>query len=175
MQRIGALVRSAIGFDEKRGDHVEVVNLRFAGGDVETGTSSDDTFALLGLGKSEIIRLAEGLVLLLVGLVVILVVVRPFLNRLAANVPTLAPAGVPLLPDGTPAIAGALPAPPGTAVMPSAAGAVADAESDEDSFIDISRVEGRVKKSSVKKIGEIVDKHPEETVAILRQWMYQQD
>ena len=24
-------------------------------------------------------------------------------------------------------------------------------------------------------IAEIVDKHPEETVAILRQWMYQQD
>jgi flagellar M-ring protein FliF len=175
MQRIGALVRSAIGFDEKRGDHVEVVNLRFAGGGEEVGTSSDDAFALLGLGKNDIVRLAEGLVLLLVGLVVILLVVRPFLNRLAANVPTLAHAGVPLLPDGTPAVAGALPAPPGTAMVPSAAGAGADAEEDEESFIDISKVEGRVKKSSVKKIGEIVEKHPEETVAILRQWMYQQD
>src|SRR5262249_15235527 len=30
IQRIGALVRSAIGFDQKRGDQVEVVNLRFA-------------------------------------------------------------------------------------------------------------------------------------------------
>src|SRR5271170_4737793 len=30
LDQIGALVRSAIGFDQKRGDHVEVVNLRFA-------------------------------------------------------------------------------------------------------------------------------------------------
>jgi flagellar M-ring protein FliF len=172
MKRIETLVRSAIGFDEKRGDRVEVVNLRFAGGE-EVGTPSDAGLTLLGLEKNDLIRLAEGLVLLLVGLLVILLVVRPFLNRLAENAPTLAPAGVPLLPDGTPAVAGALPAPPGTALAPSTGGG--GDESDEDSFIDISKVEGRVKKSSVKKIGEIVDKHPDEAIAILRQWMYQQD
>lgn len=172
MQRINALVRSAIGFDDKRGDRVEVVNLRFAGGD-DAGTASDPGFTLLGLEKNDIIRLGEGLVLLLVGLLVMLVVVRPFLNRLAEGAPVLAPAGVPLLPNGAPAVAGALPAPPGTALAPSAPGAPDLAE--EDSFIDISKVEGRVKKSSIKKIGEIVDKHPEETIAILRQWMYQQD
>jgi flagellar M-ring protein FliF len=174
MKRIDALVRSAIGFDEKRGDQVEVVNLKFAAGD-EAGTSNDAAFSLVGLDKNDLVRLAEGLVLLIVGLVVILLVVRPFLNRLADAAPALAPAGgVPLLPDGTPAIAGALPAPPGTALAPAAAaGGLSDP--DEEILIDISKVEGRVKKSSIKKIGEIVDKHPEETVAILRQWMYQQD
>src|SRR5437588_11899635 len=30
LDRIAALVRSAIGFDQKRGDNVEVVNLKFA-------------------------------------------------------------------------------------------------------------------------------------------------
>ena len=30
LDRIATLVRSAIGFDQKRGDQVEVVNLRFA-------------------------------------------------------------------------------------------------------------------------------------------------
>ena len=30
IDRIAALVRTAIGFDAKRGDQVEVVNLRFA-------------------------------------------------------------------------------------------------------------------------------------------------
>jgi flagellar M-ring protein FliF len=147
------------------------VNLRFAGGE-EAGTPNDAGFMLLGLDKNDIIRLAEGFVLLLVGLLVILLVVRPFLNRLAEGAPALAPAGVPLLPDGTPAIAGALPAPPGTALAPSAA---EEESEDEDTLIDISKVEGRVKKSSIKKIGEIVEKHPEETIAILRQWMYQQD
>ncbi|WP_276529291.1 flagellar M-ring protein FliF C-terminal domain-containing protein, partial [Acinetobacter nosocomialis] len=32
LDRIGALVRSSIGFDQRRGDQVEVVNLRFAEG-----------------------------------------------------------------------------------------------------------------------------------------------
>lgn len=174
MERIGALVRSAIGFDENRGDRVEVVNLRFAGNE-EIGTSSEDGLTLLGLDKNDLIRLVEGLALMLVGLLVVLVVVRPFLNRLADAAPALAPAGAPLLPDGTPAVAGALPAPPGTELAPGEPGAAPEAAGEDDGLIDISKVEGRVKKSSVKKIAEIVDKHPEETVAILRQWMYQQD
>ena len=41
-------------------------------------------------------------------------------------------------------------------------------------MIDISRVDGRVKASSLRKVGEIVDKHPEEAVSILRNWMYQE-
>lgn len=43
-----------------------------------------------------------------------------------------------------------------------------------EKMIDISRVEGRVKASSLRKVGEIVDKHPEEAVSILRNWIYQE-
>ena len=49
-------------------------------------------------------------------------------------------------------------------------------EADEsllDQMIDINQVEGRVRASSLKQIGEIVDKHPEEAIAIVRNWMYQ--
>jgi flagellar M-ring protein FliF len=31
-----------------------------------------------------------------------------------------------------------------------------------------------VKASSLKKVGEIIEKHPEEAVSILRTWMYQE-
>ena len=41
-------------------------------------------------------------------------------------------------------------------------------------MIDVKQVEGRVRASSIKKIGDIVDQHPEQTVAILRNWMYQE-
>jgi len=44
---------------------------------------------------------------------------------------------------------------------------------EDDTMIDIGMVDGRVKASSMKKIGEIVDKHPDEAVAIIRSWMYQ--
>jgi flagellar M-ring protein FliF len=50
---------------------------------------------------------------------------------------------------------------------------LASMEDMEESMIDISQVEGRVRASSMKKIGEIVEKHPEEAVAIIRSWMYQ--
>lgn len=43
-----------------------------------------------------------------------------------------------------------------------------------DELIDIDKVEGRVKASSIKKIGEIVEKHPEEALSIIRTWMYQE-
>ena len=54
--------------------------------------------------------------------------------------------------------------------------ALEDAQAGEEleQMIDIARVEGRVKASSLRKIGEIVDKHPEEAVSIIRSWMYQE-
>ena len=50
---------------------------------------------------------------------------------------------------------------------------VAGQSGEDESMLDIGSVDGRVKASSIKKIGEIVDKHPDEAVAIIRSWMYQ--
>jgi flagellar M-ring protein FliF len=41
-------------------------------------------------------------------------------------------------------------------------------------MIDLSAVEGQVRASSVTKIGEIIDKHPDEALSILRTWLYQE-
>jgi len=38
----------------------------------------------------------------------------------------------------------------------------------------VTRIEGRVRASSLKKITELVDQHPEQAVNIMRQWMYQE-
>ncbi|MCH7930287.1 MAG: hypothetical protein IIA01_07270 [Proteobacteria bacterium] len=48
------------------------------------------------------------------------------------------------------------------------------AEEEDDGGIDIANIEGRVKDSSIRKIGEIVDTHPEEALAIIRNWLYQE-
>jgi len=42
-----------------------------------------------------------------------------------------------------------------------------------DQKIDIARIEGQVKASSVKRVAEFVDKHPEESVSILRSWLHE--
>ena len=50
----------------------------------------------------------------------------------------------------------------------------AQADEELEQMIDINRVEGRVRASSLRKVGEIVEKHPEEAVSILRNWLYQE-
>ena len=84
IDRIAALVRSSIGFDQKRGDQVEVVNLRFA--DVNGIAVPEPTgfMSFLQFTKDDIMHWAEELVMVLLGIVVLLMVVRPLVNRIIA-------------------------------------------------------------------------------------------
>jgi flagellar M-ring protein FliF len=66
-------------------------------------------------------------------------------------------------PDGQP-VAGALAYEGGALALPGPGG---------DAGIDIARIEGQVKASSVKKIAEFVERHPDESVAILRSWLHE--
>ncbi len=167
IEQLATLVRSAIGYDSKRGDAVEVINMRFAGAE-EPEPEKPITF-LFGLEKSDLMKMAEILVLSVVAILVILLVVRPLVTRAFESMPAAGEAGRRLLePGGAPALAG-----PGMPQM--APGVPMDEEMESlDELIDIDKVEGRVKASSIKKIGEIIEKHPEEALAILRTWMYQE-
>ncbi len=162
MDQIANLVRGAIGFESERGDSLEVINMQFAS---EDEGEADSLVLFFGLDKNDLLRMAEFLVLVIVALLVILLIVRPLVTRAFEAVPAASTGGGDgrLLSDermDTPALTG-----------PSDRG-----EDDEDfeDLIDIDRVEGRVKASSVKKVGEIVDKHPGEALAIVRSWMYQE-
>jgi flagellar M-ring protein FliF len=42
-----------------------------------------------------------------------------------------------------------------------------------DQRIDIARIEGQVKASSVKKVADFVEKHPDESTTILRGWVHE--
>ena len=39
--------------------------------------------------------------------------------------------------------------------------------------LDIARIEGQVKASSIKKVADFVDNHPEESISILRSWLHE--
>jgi flagellar M-ring protein FliF len=165
LQRLTALVRSAVGFNQQRGDTVEVANLQFA---VPPPVADAPPQGWFSFATSDMIRLAEILALALVGALVTLLVARPLVANLFTAMPMAAVAG-----GGQAALPGrqanpALPAPSG-AVVP----ADGEGPSDPEQMIDISQVDGRVKASSIRKIGEIVEKHPEEAVSIVRNWMYQ--
>ena len=100
--------------------------------------------------------------------------VRPFMARLFEAPPAGAmSAGAARLSDQSGGEAPALAAPHPKVAGPRATAGTVAAEAD-DAGIDINQVEGRVRASSLKKVGEIVDKHPDETVSILRSWMFQE-
>jgi flagellar M-ring protein FliF len=163
MELLATLVRGVIGFNADRGDTVEVINMKFA-------QAVEEEIALelfFGLDKNDLLRMAEVLVLSIVAILVILLVVRPLVSRAFESIPSAAAAGERLLADQAAAAAAALTAP----------GVPADAAIEDEQLeelLDIDRVEGRVKASSVKKVGEIVEKHPEEALSIIRSWMYQE-
>lgn len=164
LAQIRALVRSAIGFDESRGDTLEVVNMQFAQ-ERFTDPLPDDT--ILGLPRDQIVGIAETLIFSLVGVLIILLVLRPLVSHISAAAEAQAAANAAEEEAKLLAAAGGAPqlAPP-----------TGDGEGGElEATLDMSNVEGQVKQSSVKKISELVEKHPNETVSVIRNWMTQEN
>jgi len=169
LDQLAALARSAVGFDPNRGDTMEVVNLRFATPD-DPGAEAEKAL-LFGLQREDLLRIAEMVTLGIVAVLVILLVIRPLIARAFDTTPREEEPDQGLLTDqssGLPQLA----APSGA--LAQALAMEAGEEEEMEQMIDMNRVEGRVRASSLRKIGEIVDKHPEEAVAILRSWLYQE-
>ncbi len=158
MEQLTALVRSAVGYDADRGDMVEVENMRFVS--VETAPEEKEPAIFLGFTKSEVMRMLEGLGVAIVAILVILLVIRPLINN---AFDTGSGADSRLLGDN------------------------ADEENlllsnflneDDDSLeelINLNKVDGRIKVSSLKKINDMVAKNPDAAVNVIRSWLYQND
>ena len=119
LDRIAALVRSAIGFDQKRGDQVEVVNLRFAEAPaVPPVAEPTGLLGMLQFTKDDVMYVIELGVMMLLGLVVLFMVIRPLVKRILASEAVSAPARI--VPALTDASAQAAPAPPARRSFPAA-------------------------------------------------------
>ena len=164
MRRIEDLVRSAVGYSEPRGDKVTVYNVKFSRDDQDIKASS----FLSSFDKNDLMRAAELGILAIVAALVIFFVIRPmilppkaeeesvteetallegpddgFLEQLTYEEETLE--GIPQLFD----------------------------PDDLDRRINIARVEGQVKSSSIKRVVSFIEQHPDESVAILRSWLHE--
>ncbi|MGO1117876.1 flagellar basal-body MS-ring/collar protein FliF [Rhodovibrionaceae bacterium A322] len=220
MQQLANLARSAIGYDEGRGDSFEIANMQFSEVSRKFGTAADTT--LFGIDQQELIRVAELLVLGIVAILILLLVVKPLVTRLLEAKPQLTdpdslvenakgnpllasavtgltdagnavlsgagvvggginggmvPAGAPGVPQAPGLLAGGGGAGTAIATQTGVGGVLpsneADAANELEQMIDVSKVEGRVRASSLRKLSEMVEQHPEETVAIVRGWLYQ--
>jgi flagellar M-ring protein FliF len=159
LDKIEALVKNAIGFDANRGDSVEVLNMQFA----DTAPTDMPLNVWDTMSSEEYIKIAQTLIMMVMGLLVILLIVRPLTQRLVESAPSAAGAesAEQLL-----AAAGLMPAleAPDGSTLPVQRSAV-------EEMLDIDRVEGQLKASMVRRIGELIDKHPDEAIQVIRNWM----
>jgi len=198
VDRIAALVRTAIGFDQKRGDQVEVVNLRFAEPTPITVNEPTGWTSYLQFTKDDIMRGAEMGVMAILALIVLLLVVRPLVRRIVtpegveAGAQVAAGAAAP----GT-IVAGGISAGGGTtsgagngvtisgagngSITSSGGPNVSIIGSNESvaisnrtsAMIDVAQVQGQVHAQSVQKVGELAERNPHEAVSIIRTWLHE--
>jgi len=171
IDQISSLIRTAVGLDETRGDTLEVVNLQFA--KVDTNEEFIDDSLILGFEKGQLLDAAEFVVVGIMIVLVVVLVLQPMVTKLMSMEPPRSAMDeilqAELLSPSTenPALAGPIGATMGDVNFD-------DDDDDDGSMVNISGIEGKVKASTVKKVEEIVNNYPEETVSVIRSWMAQE-
>ena len=169
LAQITGLVKTAIGFDDKRGDQVNVVSMPFVA--PEAPPQENPGFLGIKLEKAEILTLAQTALIGIIGLLALLLVLRPMINGIVAMAPTGAAlageAGSAAQLSGT--VGGQGPGAPG---QPGAHNnLLLGGPAEDESMVDIAQIEGQMRASSIRKLSEMVEKHPSASLNILRGWM----
>ena len=157
MEQITDLVKSAVGYNADRGDLVEVENLRFASA---MGNMEDKIEQLyFGFNKSELMRMTEGLGVAIVAILVILLVIRPLINN-AFEVSGSNAADKLIAPGEE----------EDNLLLSSFLNDNFDETAEE--LVNLNKVDGRIKVSSLKKLNATVEKNPDAAVNVIRSWLY---
>jgi flagellar M-ring protein FliF len=191
LDRIAALVKSAVGFNEQRGDVIAIENTPFARPDTSLdGAAAPGAF---DFDKFDLLHIGEIGALLLTALALVFFVLRPLISGLFAKPePENLPPEILALKGGKRAkaiaahqaaiMSASVPQHSADQVTIVQAGGVQDpggrvvgfdmpTPDRLDAGIDVARISGQVRASSIKKISEVVSSHPDESVAIIRSWM----
>ena len=157
MEQIAALVRSAVGYDANRGDMVEVENLQFATFTNEVEDVAEKLY--MGFSKEELMRMAEGLGVAIVAILVILLVIRPLINN--AFEVSNSNSAEKLISSGNDEE---------NLLLSNFLNENYDESAEE--LVNVNKVDGRVKVSSLKKLNNTVEKNPDAAVNVIRSWLY---
>jgi flagellar M-ring protein FliF len=182
LDQIAAYVRSAVGFDQARGDQVQVVNLRFAEppASLPLDVRKDGFMALFDFTKDDIMRFAEMGVLFLMTILVVFVVVRPLMRQMSRQGGPTVTVGsdgslVVTRPTGGAVVVGADGQPLAQvtadgvvtpASLPTPDGALSD-----PSKLDQAKATGVMHATSIAKVGDMVQEMPGEAAALIRSWL----
>ncbi len=183
LSKLENLVKSTIGYNKDRGDTVQIINMQFAA--IDYGEEALEE-GLFDFSKADIMRFIELGGLLLIGILVIFFALRPLIKFLtsppAGYTPQAALEGgggdQTQLPPGE-GEQDALAPPANTQIsLVDAQGnnlssrEIAQQAGGIESAIDVAAVEGKIQATALKKVGELVERHPEESVAVVRNWLY---
>ncbi|HEX5507751.1 MAG TPA: flagellar basal-body MS-ring/collar protein FliF, partial [Pseudolabrys sp.] len=198
IDRIAALVRTAIGYDQKRGDQVEVVNLRFAEPTPVSADAPSGWMSYLQFTKDDIMHGIELGVMAILSIIVLLLVVRPLVRRIvtpegmeagSAGAAAAAAGGAAGSVAAGPGQGGTVAVGGGVTISGGAAGSITNTggpnvsivggnesvaiSNRTSAMIDVAQVQGQVHAQSVQKVGELADKNPHEAVSIIRSWLHE--
>jgi flagellar M-ring protein FliF len=152
LAKLTSLIKSAVGYDESRGDIVEVVDLPFS--EVEQLPEVEEKL----LSNSDIIKIVEYILLFVGFLIMVLFVIKPILTTTQHVVKAK-------MPEKEPQV---LAMPQATASELNQEG---EEEDESDLLVDVTNVEGKVREASIKKAANIIENHPEESTQVIRRWM----
>lgn len=164
IQRLQRLVENAVGFDPERGDSVVVENMAFTAPDAFADAEGSLPF---GLTTD---RLFDILKIVLVGGIVLagLWMIKPKLNQpplLEGVVEDGQRRRITDLVEGEEAGEGGLQ----QALENMQEGEAADHRLDQE--IALAQVDGRIKLSALRRIGDAISSNPAESTSVIRQWM----
>jgi flagellar M-ring protein FliF len=194
LNRLTELVKSAVGFEEGRGDSVSVDSMRFMDYSMDLGDPISMTLAER-LTES-VVPIIRGVLALLIVALVMILAVRPLLRRLnepksleMAKDPALAaPSGEaatstatalegleqstearerPMLP---PAMAGDGPTNAAATTARRAIEAMT-ADEQEPEYVTKQGIRGSIHRKNIDKIQHLADEKPEEVLRVLRSWL----
>lgn len=181
LKRLEALVRSAIGFDETRGDSVEVVSLRFMDYSMDVGEPIVGGF-MTSVSENMGTLLRGLFALALVG-AVLFFGVRPTLNRIL-GVPELpGPGAGERSPTGaTPQLSGAgggkAVAALGADTAPPVQGDVFQSGTvlhplpeDAEEMVSLASVKGGVQRGWINSVSNLIDAEPDDALKVVRAWL----
>ena len=163
LDKLQKLVQSTIGFDQARGDDISVVNMQFA--EAPADMFQTGPFDWL---KQDLNSIIQTVVLGGVAILAILLVIRPLVARAIESAENSAKEDeMEQAALAAPSIAARL--------MDQSRSRVGmdddDGEGEEEDMINIDRIQGKLRSSTYQKINNMIEKHPDETVQILRQWL----
>jgi flagellar M-ring protein FliF len=161
LNQITALVRSAVGFNESRGDTIEVANLQFAETPVDLAAAETGSM-LPPMNMNDYFYIAEIAVLTILAILVLLLVVRPLVRQIIEGEQG---------PQAATATQAALPAAEGETQLITDQTQEEARPEPEIEWIKQAQIAGEVQQAAISQVGTLVNENPDEAIGVLRQWM----